>query len=140
MRLYVPISMCVLCVCVCVCVCVRTRAVCVRVYCIGRQKTLEQKKKRGHFGRGGKKVRKKRDIIELCYCMLDWSTSESVSPCRRPLDWRLSRSALARIPRARTGSRTSAVLYRPAGQHTKSASTSYDVRVFASMQHRIRLD
>ena len=27
-----------------------------------------------------------------------------------------------------------------AGQHTKSASTSYHVRVFASMQRRIRLD
>jgi hypothetical protein len=32
------------------------------------------------------------------------------------------------------------VFCRPAGQHTKSASTSYDVRVFASMQRQIRLD
>ncbi len=49
-------------------------------------------------------MEKKSKKTKLFYCMLYWSTTESVSPCRRPLDWRLSRSALARIPRARTRS------------------------------------
>ncbi len=110
----------------CVCVC----------DCVLYLKKKIGKKKNSHFGREKKIVRKQNNII-ACF---DWSTSESVSPCRRPLDWHLSRSALARIPRARPRSRTSAVFCRPAGQQTKSASTSYHVRVFASMQRRIRLD
>ena len=84
-----------------------------------KKKDFSERRKRIVTSGETKKNSKKKKSF---YCMLDRSTSESVSPCRRPLDWRLSRSALARIPRARTRSHTSAVFYRPAGQHTKSAS------------------